>query len=238
MATSVKLNCFVSRGFNQVVLDHVARVLDHELPESEKIKIQKRRLVRMSRLLARIQIQSLEHLDKLRDAGCAHRGPKHLSAMIEKWAEEGGIPPFVTDYGVEDFVERAPKLMAACSRLATYNIPCTLVHGDFHIRNATFTAGNSERIMLFDWQYSYIGHPFFDFHILHWSAPEEVVEEYLKMWSAFEGMERAKEAYQLARYLGMYLKMWSDLDFLEECNYQVQSSLVQCAETVLDLAWA
>lgn len=53
------------------------------------------------------------------------------------------------------------------------------------------------------------------FQVSHRSASQEVVVEYLNVWSAFEESERAKAGYEMARRLGRYLEMLSDLEFIQ-----------------------
>lgn len=186
VGTSVELNCFVSRGF-----DHVpGKGITHRS---------------MVRELGRIQIQSLENLDKLRDGGCLDRGPKDIAAKCEEWYDDACLWLMV-GMGFKRS-EVFSKVKDACLQLESYNIPCTLVHGDFHKGNVTLApAGSSTEVILFDWQYACIGHPFCDFFLLMDSISEDVKEEYLGMWSAFESMEGRKRRLTWRASSGVALK--------------------------------
>lgn len=199
---SPELNCFVSEGFVHVV------------PELESV----------IRTLGHIQIESRLHLDLLKDAGVPVRSLEGLAKKIEMWASGNGITePFQAS--MKYFGDVAPLLIDMCRRLAEFKVPLTLVHGDMALANATYRPADSMEVVLFDWEFACIGHPFCDFHRLNKDSSQEEIDQYLRMWCLFENIERAREAYGIGWKLGWLLKAWSLSDRIEECNPQVESSL-------------
>jgi aminoglycoside/choline kinase family phosphotransferase len=91
-----------------------------------------------------------------------------------------------------------PKLIALCQALGNYNIPNTLVHGDFHAGNVAF---RGDEVLIFDWTDACISHPFFDIPVYldyNEGDADELRKAYLSEWLAYEPMERLEEAYLLA----------------------------------------
>lgn len=214
VTTCDDLNCIVLKEFTEIQME------DTDIGD-------------MARKLGHMQLQSMQHLSKLRDGGCPVRGPADIAMKIDEWTREKGTGQiFNSLHGM--FRNIAPELKRLCSQLDNYRIPLTLVHGDFSLQNATFASANSREIFLFDWQYACIGHPFCDFHRLHSDISEEALREYLGMWSGFESMERAKEAYELAQKLGWCLKMWSISDCYEQGNPQARSSLAEYVHDIIE----
>lgn len=68
-------------------------------------------------------------------------------------------------------------------------------------------------MIFFDWQYAYIGHPFIDFHKIDKMMSEEDRDEYLKLWSGYGSLERARKAYGIATKLGLIMNVWSLNEF-------------------------
>jgi aminoglycoside phosphotransferase (APT) family kinase protein len=100
-----------------------------------------------------------------------------------------------------------PTLKALCEKLAAYNIPPTLVHGDFHAGNVTTRDG---QILIFDWTDACVAHPFFDpLVFIEYDARDFDADQragmrdaYLKHWTDYEPLDRLHEAYELAEILG------------------------------------
>lgn len=225
LGTSKELHSFIMHGF-----DHVDLKRSHDEAFVRK--------------LGHLQLQSLQHLDTLKAAGCEERGPDEIAEKLREWANDDS-ERMRNIFGVtlSTFKERVPLVVALCLHLRTYNIPLTLVHGDFAKHNATIVsakggiacrdgddehcddeADSSEKILFFDWQYACISHPFCDLHEMHKELTENTMNVYLDLWSEYESRERAREAFELAKNLGWCLKMWTMMDGLQECDLQRSSS--------------
>lgn len=209
IATSTELNCFIARGFHKVDLD-----------ESRYAELVKK--------LAYFQFESLNFIEELKRAGCDVRSPKRMAKKLQEWSSDRDMERMFKDL-FSDFKSYVPIFVELLGRLNAFNVPLTLVHGDFSGGNAGFKTEREENdnIILFDWQYACIGHPFFDLHevTVHNDFPENVINDYLDLWAGYESRERAREALEIARILGWTLKMWTSLDCLKECNPQKVSSL-------------
>lgn len=70
-------------------------------------------------------------------------------------------------------------------------------------------------MILFDWQFGHIGHPFSDFHRVHEDVSDDLRDEYLQMWSSYKDLDRAREAYDIARKLACMAKAWSLSEWTE-----------------------
>lgn len=75
-------------------------------------------------------------------------------------------------------VAALPRLLA---ELAACGVPDTLVHGDFHPGNARV----GERVVLYDWGDSVIGHPALDLlRLRHWTHAPELADQWCAFWRA------------------------------------------------------
>lgn len=89
-------------------------------------------------------------------------------------------------------------------------------------------------MLLHDWQFGAISHPFFEFHDfrIEWG---ENIDAYLATWGEYESLERAREAYQLSRLLGWLLKARGILASIRKgeasCKFRVslnRTFLIDC----------
>jgi hypothetical protein len=158
-------------------------------------------LLRLARDYAKLQ-QETSSPDMhriLEEAGCFNRRLNILEQQIE--------PMFLDEmsYSALEAEEMSawkacrPKLIALCQALAQYNIPHTLVHGDFHAGNVAF---RGDDLLIFDWTDACIAHPFFDLPVyLDFDGgdnQDEIRQAYLAEWLSYEPMERLEQAYRLA----------------------------------------
>lgn len=214
-----KLNCFIMRGFT------------HRYPR-------KKHYGQLLKFLGGIQLESVVHLDTLRLAGCEDRHPEHMLEKYEEWVYNISMKHIFRSefYRMRDLL---PLIKNTCHRLREYKIPMTLVHGDFATRNMSLLfdgSDNDSNILLFDWQYACISHPFCDLHEFYEFASEDVLTEYLDLWIDYEPYSRAREALELAKDLGWLLKIWSSFNCHNECNIQRVSSTAEfIIETFYDL---
>lgn len=157
------------------------------------------------RLLAQIQIKSVEHIDNLLSIGCLDRRLEKLATQIDFLINDEIVLSQLKAAEIEQLTKIAPHLKRLCSKLAEYNIPQTLVHGDLHLGNVAF---NHNNYLLFDWTDSCIAHPFFDMFLFYFrrdynplSSIKAVRNEYLNQWTVYESKSRVMEAWKLAKPL-------------------------------------
>ena len=160
--------------------------------------------------LGRLQLDSLHHLEKLEAGGFQVLGPRELCNAVDSWIVDEDLiegQPYLM--GV--YAELAPKLKAEVERLQEYNIPLTITHGDFASRNLGLKKGRdgSQQLVVFDWQFGAISHPFLDLREIHEEQriSEEERRSYLEMWTEYEPLERCEELYEIAHRLGWLLKL-------------------------------
>jgi aminoglycoside phosphotransferase (APT) family kinase protein len=93
----------------------------------------------------------------------------------------------------------APRLKEICRRLADFNIPAALVHGDLHMLNVARIDGE---LAYFDWTDACVAHPFIDLLSLQWEKDDSdrrtLLDAYLEPWRDLESPERLLEAVALA----------------------------------------
>ncbi|MEM1393695.1 MAG: aminoglycoside phosphotransferase family protein [Cyanobacteria bacterium P01_H01_bin.150] len=100
------------------------------------------------RLLAQIQIKSVEHIDNLLNVGCLDRRLEKLATQIDFLINDEIVLSQLKAAEIEQLTKIAPRLKILCSKLAEYKIPQTLVHGDLHLGNVAldFEAGKYRKI--------------------------------------------------------------------------------------------
>ncbi|HEX8228953.1 MAG TPA: aminoglycoside phosphotransferase family protein [Chloroflexia bacterium] len=159
------------------------------------------------RSLARMQIDSVSRAEELRAAGCPDRRLERLAGEIKTLLYD----PVVLEGLMPEEVERAQRLGATfeemCERLASYAVPQTLLHGDFHGGNLLERDGN---ILIFDWTDGCIAHPFLDLitgianrqPAFDEAQRAALIDDYLSAWAVYESPEHLREAARLAWPLG------------------------------------
>lgn len=159
-------------------------------------------LQHIARTYARLQISTVSMLDMLMDSGCLDRRPHVLASQIDDLMTDDACIIGLDNEEKTKWRATAPTLKALCAKLAQFNIPNTLVHGDFHAGNIS---QQGHRTIIFDWTDACISHPFFDLPIFidfDAASHEEVLRDaYLACWIAYEPIERLREAYQIAEIL-------------------------------------
>ena len=161
---------------------------------------------------ARLQMDSIAHLDLLLSSGCLDRRLRVMSAQIDGLLQDADALSDLDAGEVASVRALAPDLKASCARLGELMVPQTLMHGDLNSGNVALGDG---RCVFFDWTDACVAHPFFDLVTLlvenpdHGerlpdvpSARERLIEAYLGVWSAYQPMERLREAWALAEPLG------------------------------------
>lgn len=158
------------------------------------------------RLLAQIQIKSVENIDTLLNVGCLDRRLEKLATQIDSLFNDEITVSQLKAEEIKQLQSLAPHLKKLCSQLASYKIPQTLIHGDLHLGNAVLYKDN---YIIFDWTDSCISHPFFDMFELFFlrknipflSPVSNLRDEYLAQWITYEPKPRLLEAWTLAKPL-------------------------------------
>jgi hypothetical protein len=160
-------------------------------------------LENIMREFAALQVQTASMLETLFAAGCLDRRLNVLAGQIDALiADEASYIELNAEERAA-WQASAPALKRLCERLAEFNIPPALVHGDFHAGNVAVKEGH---ILFFDWTDACVTHPFFDVPVfidfdakdLDEAQRDALRDAYLSLWTAYEPMERLREAYQLA----------------------------------------
>lgn len=173
-----------------------------EQDESER----RPQLLRMAREYARFQqaTNSPELISRLEAAGCFNRRITVLEAQIEGMYADESSYAALNEEELSAWKGCRPQLLALCQKLASYKIPDTLVHGDFHSGNVAI---REDDFLIFDWTDACISHPFFDLPIfLDYDGgenPDEVRQAYLAEWLNYESEENLETIYKLAETAAM-----------------------------------
>lgn len=135
---------------------------------------------------ARLQIDSIEHVDALSRAGLIDRRLAHLAATVPGWVAATDLRAWFTPAEVPRVRALAAELPVLAGRLAAYGLPDTLLHGDMHTGNVARRPGG---FVYFDWTDASIGHPFLDMITIRRATDPErreaLRDAYLSEWSAF-----------------------------------------------------
>lgn len=197
ISVNKELQSFITRAFDQ-----------REIQPANRIE--------MLRTLAEVQKRSVQHVDDLIGAGVPSLLLQDIEGTLKGWAEDDIFVAAIRAR-LPDFKEMIPTLLEIINELATYNLPMCLVHGDFACRNVGYRVleDGKEHMLLHDWQFGALSHPFFEFHDFRedWSGE---IDTYLEMWKEYEPLERAREAYELSKLLGWLLKVRGILDCIRE----------------------
>lgn len=164
---------------------------------------------------AQVQIQAAEHIDRLKACGCPDRCLSRLSELFEEiladtpallLAQENGL----SHAEFEQLRAFTPQLRTMCAELASYHIPETLHHDDFHPGNIMY---DGKDYIFFDWAESALAHPFYSMVIVLRYAKfvyefdtatlDRLRDHYLQSWTAYESMDRLLEAFALSQRLGI-----------------------------------
>jgi len=203
--------------------------------------------------LAQIQIDFAKQTDSLLSWKCPDRRLDKLAAQIDplfadKAALQRGQLGGLSEDEISLLRALAPELKAMCAQLASYNIPHTLEHGDFHPSNIQVT---DESHVYFDWGESSVAHPFFSLgsfeYYLEYVLPDmrdmrtRLRDVYLEPWTAYEPMERLLEAFELGRPLSALhtaftvYRIISSLEAAAKWEMEIESSLAFSLKMLLQL---
>lgn len=164
---------------------------------------------------AEFQLEMAGRVPELLALGEPDRRLARLPSLYKMLLEDRRILRINQDKGLTATEYRAlqdlsPHFEHLCQELASYHIPESLHHGDFHDGNIFFQDG---RYVIFDWGDSAVSHPFYSlrntFVSLYFTlniddgAPElhRLRDIYLEGWSDFGSPARLRKAFKLAQRL-------------------------------------
>jgi len=153
------------------------------------------------------QLEYARDPSRLRRLGCPDWSVERLSRYVPRFLLDlipalGEEHPDFPVWSRAELEAATARLERLCSRLAAYNIPDTLHHGDFHSVNI-LTDGRSCRVV--DWAFQAgISHPFFFMSVVFEEHTDPAIrsrlrDHYLRLWTDFEPMNRLIEAFELAQ---------------------------------------
>lgn len=170
---------------------------------------------RALRDFAALQVQMTGQVDALLACGALDYRPETLPEKLDALlADKTMLKPdrHMTAEDIERVRRLAPRIKAMIAELDGYDLPATVVHGDFHVWNV---AVQGERIIFFDWTDAAVGHPFFDMALVFGSMmqtdafskqPETVAqmrEVYLQELVLLAPIETLRKALPLGEMVGM-----------------------------------
>ncbi len=164
---------------------------------------------------AEFQIEIARRLPELLAMGAPDERLAILPGQFEKLLGDKRIlrPGQEKGLTIEEYSllqDSVPELSLLCQELASYAVPESLNHGDFHDNNILF---QDDHFRIFDWGDCTISHPFYSlrttFVSLYWSlnidtgSPvlDRLRDIYLEAWTAFEPRERLLKAFELSQRL-------------------------------------
>jgi hypothetical protein len=171
------------------------------------------------RRFAQLQIASVEHADRLLEAGCIDRRLDWLARAQKEWFTGPLARGLLSANEFSQLQSCSAWLPTLCADLACSGIPDALLHGDMHLGNA---ARNERCYIFFDWTDAAVSHPFLDMISIvledDASAAQAARAAYLAEWTAVYGPESVQNAWDLAVVLMAanhaisYLSLSSNID--------------------------
>jgi Ser/Thr protein kinase RdoA (MazF antagonist) len=151
----------------------------------------------------KFQRESARHQDELMAAGCITRSLEVLAGQIEPLVADPIIQTALTPEQAKELKALVPQLQERCAKLAEYNLPTSLLHGDLHPGNITRRNGD---YIFFDWTDAALGFPFLDHFLLYFELDDEPGyltwrDAYLDAWREFESPAHLLEVWELAKPL-------------------------------------
>lgn len=162
---------------------------------------------------AGLQLASVAWEDTMLALGLPDRRLHLLPDLFDRLAHDDSLlsaeqnPDGIPDDERAAMRKMRPEVERLAQQLASYNIPATLHHDDFHAGNIVV---NDSAFGIIDWGESFIAHPFYSlFMIMRYAAymlelpPDDPAmirlrDSYLNVWTGHEPMPRLIEAYALA----------------------------------------
>ncbi|MEP7134192.1 MAG: phosphotransferase [Chloroflexota bacterium] len=162
-----------------------------------------------------LQKDLTSHVDDLLALGVIDRRLTKLPALFETLiADEASMLLDTEDSLTTEEYSRlkksVPEFTALCEKLASYGIPETLHHDDFHDANIFI---KDEQVIFTDWGESAVTHPFFTLVVMMRSVDnsfgmdfspqaDQVRDMYLEHWASYAPLEQLRSIVQLAQRIG------------------------------------
>ncbi len=166
------------------------------------------------RTYARMQLSWIDRGDELTALGCPDRTLDTLEAAIDPLLGASELllpdhPDGLSPSELEAVPALAARLREACAALRAHDLPPTLEHGDLHTDNVRERDG---AFAVFDWSDGCLSVPFFSLVPFFEFRPspldgglrDALRDEYLEAWTAYGPRERLAEAFELARFVGLF----------------------------------
>lgn len=146
-----------------------------------------------------LQRAAAEHVQTFLAMGCPDRRAHSLERCIESLTNSPVPAIGLTRDEIDRLPEAGRRLRGVARRLADYNIPDTLGHGDLHPGNIARVDG---RFVFFDWGQACVTHPFIEalFYIRE-AEVGHLPDAYVRQWLDYEPEGRLREAHELAGHL-------------------------------------
>ncbi|MBI1295095.1 phosphotransferase [bacterium] len=163
-------------------------------PISDVVALDRR--LNLMRAYADLQVKSSRLANALLTAGLLDRRLQWTSDQIDLiFADEEFLN--LNDDELARLRALAPMLKERCHRIADFDVPAALVHGDLHTGNVAFRA---DGLTLFDWTDACIAHPFVDMLDIFWEKDEairhQLLNVYLAAWTVFAPTDSLHELWQ------------------------------------------
>lgn len=113
-------------------------------------------------ILADLHISSIERIEVLKAGGVPDRRLSWLSSNISDILRDPILDLCEHMEHITGLREHISDIQGFCERLSGYDIPDTLVHGDFNEGNICTGSEPGSTFSLINWANCCIGHPFFD----------------------------------------------------------------------------
>ncbi len=167
---------------------------------------------------AQFQIETSDHTDALLTLGCPDRRLHMLPSLFERIIADSAILLIgqkggTTESEMKQLRNFMPKVREMCDELASYRLPETLHHDDFHTNNILI---NEQGYVFFDWGDSAVTHPFCSMFAALRSAKYRLDydddallrlrDAYLEPWAihmAHVSRKQLLAAFNIAQRLGM-----------------------------------
>ena len=166
-------------------------------------------------IFAELQIELVSHIQLLLAMGIPNRQLETLPAQYEQLLVDRTVllidqPEGLTIGEYHRLCDFLPHFKVLCEKLAGYQIPESIHHGDFHDGNIFITNG---RYIFFDWGDSSIAHPFFCLRTVFVSMEntlqvenndpgfERLRDAYLEPWTRYQPREQLLAGFKLAQIL-------------------------------------
>ena len=177
------------------------------------------------RQYAQLQIDMVSQTDTLQELGCPDASLSVLERQLDQMLADHevlmvGQPDGLSQAQVDKLLALASDFKTDFERLATFNLPMTLEHGDFHLGNILVA---DDGVKFIDWTDATISHPFFSLtrfltyatgylNSKAWAShPFQTIPDlltrlrdaYLQPWTRYETLERLVAAYELSKPLAL-----------------------------------